>query len=103
MPQNIRFTQPELNWVAGPGSFENMVAQIIQVRLANPHQVEKHKWPVDHDGVASELDSYFAKICIAQGWVRFVINGANDAPLTGPSPRWRRDEAGKASKCCGAK
>ncbi len=98
IPQALRFYQPEINWTSRAGSFENVVQQIMRIRSSNPHHVGKHKWATDHDGVAQELDAYLAKICVDQGWVKFVASGPADPPLPSPPPRVK-----KARKCCGEK
>jgi hypothetical protein len=88
IPQAIRFHQPELNWTSRPASFENIVQQIIRVRLGNPHHLAKHGWATDHDSVANELDAYLAKVCLENGWTHFVEGGVGDPPP--PPPQARR-------------
>ncbi len=88
IPQAIRFHQPELNWTSRPASFENIVQQIIKVRLGNPHYLAKHGWATEHDAVANELDGYLAKVCLENGWTHFVEGGVGDPPP--PPPHARR-------------
>lgn len=80
IPQAIRFHQPELKWTSRPGSFENIVRQIISVRLANPHHLKKHGWATDYESVANELDGYLAKVCLDNGWTKYVQAGEGDSP-----------------------
>lgn len=80
VPQAIRFTQPELNWTSRPGSFDNIVGQIVNRRLANPAQTQKYGWSTDPAAVADELDSYMAKICVDNGWGKFVHGGEGESP-----------------------
>jgi len=97
IPQAIRFHQPELNWTSRPGSFENIVGQIIRVRLGNPHYLQKHGWATDHDAVADELDAYMARVCLDNGWTKYVQAGESDAPPpTRARPSLRRS-AGNAA------
>lgn len=92
----MRFSQPELNWTSRPGSFENIVGQIIKVRLGNPHHTKKHGWATDHDAVANELDAYLSKICLDHGWTKYVQSGEGDSPPpTSARPGLRRS-AGNA-------
>lgn len=99
VPQAIRFHQPELKWSSRPGSFDNIVGQIVRVRLANPAQTQKHGWSTDAAAVADELDAYMAKICVDNGWGKFVQEGVGDAPA--PSVRRPRTQPQqKATECC---
>jgi hypothetical protein len=100
IPMGMKFRQPELRWTSRAGSFESIVGQIIRVRLANPHQLAQHGWAVEHDAVADELDEYLAKLCVDNGWGKYVQSGEGEAPVPVVSPVPPQK---KARECCGEK
>jgi hypothetical protein len=100
IPMGMKFHQPELKWTSRAGSFESIVGQIIRVRLANPAQLAKHGWATEHDAVADELDAYLAKVCLDNGWGKYVQEGVGDAPV--PVINHNPPQK-KARKCCGEK
>lgn len=86
IPGGLKFRQPEINWTPRPGSFTNMVGQIIKARSANPHYLAKYGWSLDPHVVADELDAFNAKICLDNGWTKYITTGPGDPPPS-RSPR----------------
>lgn len=102
IPGGFKFMQPEINWRARPGSFHGIVQQIIRARSSNVHYLKKHGWSVDPAVVADELDAYNAKICVANGWDKYVIGGAVGG-LPPPLPKPRSPEQEKLLGVAAAK
>lgn len=91
IPNGLRFQIPEINWnsvnaVGRHPSWETLVNAVIAARNANPHHRDKHKWSVDVETVADEVDAYNTKICLDNGWNNYVaVPGGGALPPRPPS------------------
>lgn len=73
IPYGYRFFQPEINWSAPRGaSFHRIVVELIEARKGNPAMLQRHKWSLEYDAVANEVDEYNAAICLNHGWKDFI-------------------------------
>jgi hypothetical protein len=83
----LRFLQPQIpRWSITPwSSFESAVAQIIQVRQANPLISANNGLSTDPTQVSEELDAYNARICAEMKWNDFIWEGG---PGQAPPPKF---------------
>ncbi len=73
IPFGFRFYQPEINYRANRNaSFDQVVKGLIYARQANPVQLRKHKWSLDYNIVAEEVDEFNARLCQSHGWDNFI-------------------------------
>lgn len=80
IPNGFVYLQPETAWIPLRfSSFDSVVDQVIQHRMANPHLINKNGWSVDRATVEMEVDNYNTKHCLQMGWNDYVEGG-------GPSP-----------------
>lgn len=75
------FYQTQTKWRSRPGSFDNIVDQIISHRLQNAWI----KQPTDRETVIQELDQFCANVCAQMGWGDYITGGEN-IPKTPPPP-----------------
>ena len=80
IPNGIFFYEPRTKWRSSPGSFDNVVAQIIAHRNANPWLQKT----VDPAAVANELDAFAAQVCNANGWTDYITGGTPQNPQLPP-------------------
>jgi hypothetical protein len=85
IPNGFWFRQPEINWhskkVLGMHpSFSTLVNAVISARRANPHHAAKHKWSLNRDAVANEVEAFQVKICLAGGWTSYLTESGGGAP-----------------------
>lgn len=107
IPFGLKFRQPEIGWdsvkvVGKSPSWEVLVNAVIAMRLGNPHHREKHKWPVDVDSVAAEVDGYNAAICFQNGWHKYISSGTGGAAPR-PLPVARSEASEKLLSVAAAK
>lgn len=82
VPNGFQFAIPEIPWIPQRyQSFNVLVSQVIQTRMANPHLVKKHGWATDLATVENEVDEYNARICAQNGWDKYIM-----APVGEPPP-----------------
>jgi hypothetical protein len=74
IPGGLRFYQPETKFKSRPGSFNNLVDQVIAMRRANPALAQSKGWAMDYEGVANEVDAYNAAICERMGWLNYITH-----------------------------
>ena len=73
IPGGFRFFQPEINFRAQRNaSFDVIVNSVIRARAANPAKLNIHKWSLDYNIVANEVDEFNSKICQAHGWDDYI-------------------------------
>lgn len=85
IPNGFRFTQPQTNWQAPPwSSFDSIVKALMAHRRGNPALVRKHKWALDYDSVAFEVDTFNAALCVANGWTDFIVSENAEPPKYQP-------------------
>ena len=104
MPGGYGFYIPALpKWrPSSQPSFNSLCQQILSVRRANPYLAAKHKWALDLPSIEQEVDTFNARICLANGWTQYVLTeGAAPPPPKALSPQ-RQSEvsaaAGRAAK-----
>lgn len=86
IPNGYFFYEPQTRWKSSPGSFDNIVQQIIAHRRANPWLNKS----TDGNAVANELDQFSSKLCESMGWTDFIIGGDPPAPFFQPLPLGQR-------------
>ncbi len=75
IPNGFTFYQPETGWRPRPKqSFMSVVQQLYQHRQGNPHLAAQHNWRMTMPEIESEVDDFNAKVCIANGWNKFVFS-----------------------------
>ena len=84
IPNGFFFRQPEINWdsrkVLGlHPSFDTLTRAVISARAANPHYVAKHKWSLDYDTVAMEVEMFQVKVCLSAGWTSYLTDSGGGA------------------------
>ncbi len=73
LPYGLTFRQEAFNWRARPyTNFNTIVAQVITLRLANPHVSKQHGLATDEETVANEVDYFNAKNAEKMGWLEFI-------------------------------
>lgn len=90
IPDGITFRQPETGFTTRAHStFRGMVDAVVMHRRANPELARIHKWTLDPNGVADEIDSYLAIACQSMGpnWGHFITEGSADPPRLQPPPQ----------------
>jgi len=80
IPYGYFWYEPRTKWRSSPGSFDNVVQQIIAHRQANPWLQKATDTPT----VANELDAFAAQICNANGWTDFITGGDPPNPQLPP-------------------
>jgi hypothetical protein len=81
------FMQPEIKFdsrrvVPLGSSFTTIVSAVVKARKANPFHAEKHKWALDFDSVANEVDAFIAAGAASMpGNSRFVADPGGSAPI----------------------
>lgn len=85
MPNGFTYRQPEINWdsrkVLGlHPSFDTLTRAVMSARKANPHHAQKHKWALDFNGVAADVEAYNVKVCLAHGWTAYLTDIGGGAP-----------------------
>ncbi len=74
IPNGFVFYQPETAWRPRRGqSFASLCQQLLQHRQGNPHLAAQHNWRMDLAGIEDEVDAFNAKVCLANGWNKFVM------------------------------
>jgi hypothetical protein len=91
IPHGFRFVQAEIKWdsvkvLGRQPSWERLIGALIEARQQNPAQCQKHRWSTDVVTVAEEVDAYNAKLCVDNGWFKYVLTGA--VPVA-PVPKGR--------------
>jgi len=86
IPNGMFFRIPEISWdsrkvLSWHPSFDTLVRAVISARKANPHHAAKHKWAMDFDTVANEVEQFQVKVCIAAGWTKYITDVGGGAPL----------------------
>jgi hypothetical protein len=74
IPSGIVYRQPETR--VGPpawSSFEAQVNWVQSYRRANLFLARQHNWALDRESISAEIDSYLAKVCMDQGWTKYVF------------------------------
>jgi hypothetical protein len=82
----MKFYQPETKFHTRPGSFNNVVDQVIMMRNANPALTKAKGWSTDFNTVANEVDAFNAAICERMGWTTYITQPSAAAP---PSPKFK--------------
>lgn len=81
IPNGLFFYEPATRWKSSPGSFENIVQQIIAHRNGNRSLlVDRDHLPTDHDGVANELDNFAANVCAQLNWTEYIVDSTGGSP-----------------------
>jgi len=74
VPSGLKFYIAETKFNPFPfSSFKTIVDAVIQHRRVNPFLTKKHNWSLDYDEVSREVDAYNAAICVAHGWMDYVV------------------------------
>ena len=69
IPNGFRFHIPLIpTWKNRPGSFDNVVQQVMVALNGNPHVARKMGIAVTYENVASMVDEFNARLCQANGW-----------------------------------
>jgi hypothetical protein len=80
IPGGLKFYIAETKFSPFPySSFKTIVDAVIQHRRANPFLLKKHNWSIDYNEVTAEVDRYNAAICVAHGWLSYVVEDASGA------------------------
>jgi hypothetical protein len=97
IPGGFRFVQPEIRWdsaqvVGNFPSWEQLINAVIEARVANPVQRDKHKWATDVESVASEVDRYNTANLLSLGHTKYIVgdDGARPSPILSPPSSLRR-------------
>lgn len=80
IPNGIFYYEPRTKWRSSPGSFDNVVGQMIAHRQANG-------WlglSTDQATVANELDQFAAAWCAQNGWNDYITGGNPPNPMPPP-------------------
>lgn len=80
IPNGVFYYEPRTKWRSSPGSFDNVVQQIIAHRNANA-------WlglPTDTATVSNQLDAFAANVCQQMGWTDYIIGGDPAPPSLPP-------------------
>ena len=85
IPYGIKFYQPETKFQSRPGSFNNVVDQVIAMRNANRALAKAKGWATDYETVANEVDAFNAAICERMGWLNYITQPAAAVP----SPKFK--------------
>jgi hypothetical protein len=82
IPGGFRFLQPQTGWSAPSWqSFAATVSAVISHRRGNPPLITQYGLSVDPEAVASEVDTYNAAICKANGWTEYYTEDDSPAPF----------------------
>jgi len=85
IPNGFKYRQAETGWTAPPwSSFETIVRGVMAHRMGNPALARKHKWAMDYETVAYEVDAYNAALCESHGWLDFVVSKNAEPPKFQP-------------------
>jgi len=85
IPNGFKYRQAETGWTAPPwSSFETIVRGVMAHRMGNPALARKHKWAMDYETVAYEVDLYNAALCESHGWLDFVVSKNSEPPKFQP-------------------
>jgi len=96
IPGGMFFYQPQTKWKSQPGSFSNIVQQIISHRQANP-------WlnlPTDIPTVENEFDLFCGHVCATMNWTDYYVSadGGPPPPLPPPPPVSRVSQLAAGAK-----
>ena len=85
IPNGFTYRQAEIGWdskrVLGlHPSFDTLTRSVMSARKANPHHAQKHKWALDFEGVALDVENYNVKVCLANGWTSYLTEPGGGAP-----------------------
>jgi hypothetical protein len=80
IPGGYKFYQPQTKFQSRPGSFQNIVDQVVHNRSANPALSRQHNLSIDPNVVAEEVDYFNAAICERMGWTSYISQPGVDAP-----------------------
>lgn len=72
IPGGLKYYQPETKFKSRPGSFQNIVDQVIAMRRANPALTKANSWPTDVNNVSDEVDAFNSAICERMGWLNYI-------------------------------
>jgi len=76
IPGGFKFYQPETGWRSpANASFQVIVNALIAHRRGQPFLVDKHKWSLEPEAVADELDVFNATVCEKMGWKDYIHAG----------------------------
>lgn len=93
IPNGFSYLQPETAWIPMRfSSFNSVVDQVIQHRLANPHLIHQNGWSTDRATVEAEVDNYNSKVCAQMGWTDY-LEGGGPMPVPFPQPGQIRQAA----------
>lgn len=85
IPNGFWFRMPAISWdsrkVLGlHPSFDTLVRAVQSARKANPAHASKHKWSLDKETIANEVEQFQVKVCLAAGWTSYLTEGGGGAP-----------------------
>ena len=81
IPNGLTFFEPCTGWTPRQySSFSTIVARLIASRNANPALTRQHHLATDQQAVEAEVDLFNAKICLAQGWMDYILTEERNAP-----------------------
>lgn len=86
IPGGYKFYQPETKFQTRPGSFNNVVDQVIMMRMANAALTRAKQWATDFNSVSNEVDAFNSAICERMGWTTYISQVASSAA---PSPKFK--------------